>query len=101
MNQPHPLIPKLREAIDAGDPAKINRVVRRIDRELQHPDVWGANRVADELGVRRSNMYGIDGLPDPAVQGDAGRLWSAYKIKAFAKQRKQQTTEGKANGKAR
>lgn len=84
----HPLTTKLKEAIATGDPAKINRIVRRIDNELRHPELWGAVRAAKCLGISHTNMYKLDDLPEPAITPDRGKMWSAYMIKDFARQRR-------------
>jgi hypothetical protein len=98
--EPHPLIVELREALYPPDPDRIEQIVRRIDRELQHPNLWGAMRSAKELGISHTNLYKLDGLPKEARVYERGKMWSAYKIKDFAKARRSKakaktTTEGK------
>jgi len=85
MSDEHPLTTKLRSAVDSGDPAKISRVIARIDAELQHPDLWNGDRVAEALGINsRNNIYRIDDLPKAVARG----WWSAYEIKNYARKRR-------------
>lgn len=79
----HPLVAKLRQSMQNPDYA-----IRRIDRELKRPELWGAAEVAAHLGVRASNVYKMRGLPEPVVVLQRGKLWSAYEIRAFAERRR-------------
>jgi hypothetical protein len=52
------------------------------------PELWGPVRVAQELGVKPQNLYGMKKLPEPAMKIEPrGSLWYAAEIREFRKKR--------------
>jgi len=94
----HPLTTKLRDAIASGDAARLERMIQRVNKEMEHPEMWGATEVGEALGISHTNMYKLADLPEAAITPARGKMWNAYRIKDFARQRRASknpsTTEG-------
>jgi hypothetical protein len=53
------------------------------------PELLGAKEVADELGVRVSNLERVVGLPAEVGDLACGRIWRADVIRPFADERRE------------
>jgi hypothetical protein len=65
------------------------------------PEVYGSTEVANELGVRISNLGAIADLPGPDQVVAAGRVWRAERIRDFAAIYKARQLERRENSEER
>jgi hypothetical protein len=52
-------------------------------RRTNEPELMGVMEAADALGVRRSNLSQLVGLPEPYQKVKATKLYRADEIRAF------------------
>lgn len=52
------------------------------------PELMGASEVAAELGIARTNLGAIVGLPEPVQVLRRGAIWRAAEIREFAAERR-------------
>jgi hypothetical protein len=61
------------------------------------PELMGATEVAQELGVKQTNMRKIPGLPEPCTVLIRGALWRADVIREFAAEREVRRADRRAH----
>ena len=65
-------------------------------RQKKEPRLFGAQEVADCIGVRQSNFRVLPGLPEPYDTLAATTLWRANEIRGFAAERRKRLNAGRS-----
>lgn len=62
-------------------------------RKAGEPKLMSAGDAAAALGVTRTNLYTVSGLPEAYDETMSGKLWRAQEIKALAARRNARRAE--------
>jgi hypothetical protein len=65
-------------------------VAKAIDTLAKLPELWGAKRVADELGTTAGNLGRWASLPAPLYDLPTGKLYDAAEIRRVARERRRE-----------
>lgn len=62
---------------------------------IDNDELMGVTEAAEELGVARSNLATVAGLPEPKQRLACGSLWKASDIRELAERRRKAKGDGR------